>query len=271
MRIFEDVQFAARDSGPLALDLYVPGNDTQPTGLVCFAHGGGFVKGNRKGKPAGLLAEKLTEIGLAVASISYRLKTTDEELPTKERRRVFANRREAKEHGVALRPGLLGTRFEIARQDIGSAIEFLRDDKAPIPLSSIPLGYVGISAGGMVGMALAYPSDEDKLPQYEAPAFVIALGSTIVHPWALHDDGPPCLMIHSVEDKIISPSNCANLNGFIATTGAPIDIQFCARAGHNAPVRALFMNDAPDGTPYWQMALKLMRNAGMLTPSPADA
>lgn len=266
MLCHKDIPYTERAGQPLALDLYLP-DDAPPSGLMLFAHGGGFMKGDRTGPPAEKLAGKLTDLGVAMASVSYRLNTEDTNLPVPIRRQVYANRRRAKDNGIILQHNLMGPRFETARQDVGAAFQFLQSDRCPSNFSKLHMGLIGISAGGMVGLSLAFPSD--NLPDFEKPACVITLGAALQHPWALTKNAPPCLMLHSSEDRIVPTQNCELLAPLIAQTKAPIDIQICAKKGHNAPVHALFEGDAPDGTPYWQMALDLMRQAGVLNPSRA--
>lgn len=71
--------FAQRDSGPLALDLYLPAPTGKPTPLVVFAHGGGWEAGDRRldGPLAGSIeaqvATQLVAHGYALATVDYRL------------------------------------------------------------------------------------------------------------------------------------------------------------------------------------------------------
>ncbi|MCH2066759.1 MAG: hypothetical protein MK208_05985 [Shimia sp.] len=268
MQCLKDIPYIERDGQTLALDLFLP-DSTPPSGLMMFANGGGFMKGDRVGPPAEKLARRLTNLGVAMASISYRLNAEDTDLPVPIRRQVYANRRRAKDDGITLQHNLMGPRFEAARQDVGAAFEFLRRDQCPTNFNALPIGLIGISAGGMVGLSLVFPSD--NLPSYEKPACVIALGAALQHPWALTENAAPCLMLHSCEDRIVPTKNCEVLAPLIAQANAPIDIQICEKKGHNAPVHALFDGGAPNGTPYWQMALDLMRQAGVLSPSRAGA
>ncbi len=268
MQCLKDIPYIERDGQTLALDLYLP-DDAPLSGLMLFAHGGGFMKGERTGPPAKNLAGKLTDLGVAMASVSYRLNTEDTDLPVPIRRQVYANRRRAKDSGITLQHNLMGPRFEAARQDVGAAFDFLRSTQSPQDFSTLPMGLIGISAGGIVGLSLAFPTG--NLPSFQKPACVIALGAALQHPWALTENAPPCLILHSCEDRIVPTKNCEVLAALITNANAPIDIQICKKKGHNAPVHALFDGDAPSGTPYWQMALDLMRQTGVLSPSPEGA
>jgi predicted esterase len=266
MRSILGIDYVERAGTPLALDLYLP-DETPPTGLILFAHGGGFVKGNRTTAPAEKLAKRLTALGAAVASISYRLRTEDLALPVRQRRHIYANRKKAISLGVKLAHNHMGPRFEAARQDVGEAITFLRNGSGPYDFSQSEFGLIGISAGGMIGLSLAFP--DPLLPRFEKPACVVTLGAALQHPWTLQKDAPPCLMLHSVEDRIVPTENCSLIKPYIDEVHAPVTVQLCERRGHKAPVHALFRDSAPDGTPYWLQALALLRQAGVLNPLPA--
>ncbi|WP_294224799.1 hypothetical protein [uncultured Shimia sp.] len=268
MKSYLDIPYVERAGHTLSLDLFVPSD--QPTqGLMLFVHGGGFARGARQAAPSARLARRLTSMGVGLASVSYRLNTDDLDLPTRERRQVYANRQRAKTCGIQLKDKLMGPRFEAARQDVGAALAFFRDGDSPVNFSAHPIGLIGISAGGMIGLSLAFPSD--GLPTYEKPACVVALGATLQHPWTLTQDAPRCLMIHSVKDFIVPPENCEVLKPYAKSAEAPLDIQMCSREGHNAPAQALFSDDAPNGTPYWTMLRNLMRDSDIFNPSLATA
>ena len=268
MMRYLDIPYIERAGQSLSLDLFVP-SDQPAQGLMLFAHGGGFARGTRQAAPSARLARRLTSMGVGLASVSYRLNTDDLDLPTRERRQVYANRQRAKTCGIQLKDKLMGPRFEAARQDVGAALTFFRDGNSPVDFTARPIGLIGISAGGMIGLSLAFPSD--GLPTYEKPACVVALGATLQHPWALTRQASRCLMIHSVKDRIVSPENCKVLMRHAETVEAPLDIQMCLREGHNAPAQALFSDDAPNGTPYWAMLRNLMRDSGIFNPSLANA
>ncbi|GAB3675191.1 alpha/beta hydrolase fold domain-containing protein [Halopiger thermotolerans] len=69
---YEDVTYAEREAGELKLDLYVPEPETDdPTPLVVYVHGGGWVFETRKNAPD--LERFAAEWDCAMASVSYRL------------------------------------------------------------------------------------------------------------------------------------------------------------------------------------------------------
>lgn len=77
--VYRNQVFAQRDTGPLALDLYLPAPASKPVPLVVFAHGGGWEAGDRHldGALAGSIeaqvASALVSHGYALATVDYRL------------------------------------------------------------------------------------------------------------------------------------------------------------------------------------------------------
>ncbi len=266
MRVIQDVVYAERQGQPLALDLYLPSGSARAT--VLLAHGGGFFRGNRHAPRTPELAERICAEGLAVASVSYRLATPADVLPPQVRKAVKANRQRALDGGLTLARRLLGPAFEAARQDIGAAIGFLRSTSGQHGIASDRLAILGISAGGIAGLALGHPPA--ALPALPRPDAVLALGAACAHPWALHAAGPPCLMLHSVQDRIIAPSNAQQAQRAAMRANAPLVLLTCRRNGHNAPVLALLQDRDKDGVFYWDHMRALFRRAG-ITPSRAGA
>lgn len=266
MRILEDITYDERHGTPLALDLYLP--DGPASGTVFHAHGGGFFKGSRKGEGTTQLAERLTAEGLAMAAVSYSLGTPMDAFDEDTRRAIKRNRRRGLRVGLTTAKRLMGSAFEAARQDIGTAMKYIKDEQEQFDIKSKNQAIIGISAGGIAGLALAYPAP--NLPVYPRPNAVVALGSALMHPWALTPEGPPCLMIHSHFDRVIDPANAALAKRVSEEKAAPLIVLTCARKGHHAPGRALMEDDAPNGTPYWSVMLDMFREAGLFSPSPAD-
>lgn len=143
MLCLKDIPYIERAGQTLALDLFLP-DDEPPSGLMLLAHGGGFMKGDRAGPPAEKLAVKLTDLGVALASVIYRLNSEDTDLPVPVRRQVYAHRRRAKDCGITLHHNLMGPRFEAARQDVGAALQFLNSTQSPQDFSALAIGLIGI-------------------------------------------------------------------------------------------------------------------------------
>tara|TARA_R110002072_G_scaffold145460_1_gene291899 strand:+ start:27925 stop:30336 length:2412 start_codon:yes stop_codon:yes gene_type:complete len=69
--VIREIEFAKPDGHSLKLDLYLPADRSEPVPVVVFVHGGGWKNGSRESGEK--TAAWLTEHGIAVASIDYRL------------------------------------------------------------------------------------------------------------------------------------------------------------------------------------------------------
>ncbi|MEP2530509.1 hypothetical protein [Shimia sp.] len=262
MRVLGDIPYSGRQGIPLALDLYLPETPAQAT--VLHAHGGGFFKGHRRAKRVRPLAERLTQQGLALASVSYRLATPPTAFTASDLEIIRESRKRSLRQGVSIAKRMLGPAFEAARQDIGTALSFLRLNHSRYDIQSDKVAVLGISAGGIAGFSLAYPPA--NLPQFPKPDAVVALGATMVQPWEFTKNGPPALLIHSQQDNIIAPGNAQNTFAAAQMVGAPVTVLTCERKGHNAPVQALLQDDANDELPYWDHMTTLFETAGLISP-----
>ncbi len=226
---------------------------------MLFAHGGGFFKGDRRAGRVAELAKALTDEGFAMASASYRLATPLAEFPQDEQARIRAGQRRGRRAGLTLANRLTGAAQEAARRDLGQAISFLRREASALGLPPGKVPMIGVSAGGIAGLSLAFPPK--SLPPSAAPDAVFALSGAVIQPWRIAPEAPPCLMLHSVVDKIIAPENAALAAHHAKATGAPLRLLTCARVGHNAPVDALLGDMDENGTPYWDHMLGLFEAA----------
>lgn len=83
-QVLRNQVFAGRETGPLALDVFLPAGGRQPRPLVVYVHGGGWEAGNRyldgasaaAGAAESRAAEQLLRRGFAVATLDYRLSVT---------------------------------------------------------------------------------------------------------------------------------------------------------------------------------------------------
>lgn len=261
-----DIVYCQRPTGPLALDLYLP-ESVSARALILFAHGGGFTRGARDTPDTRAMAARLNSAGFAMASVSYRLGGGFADLPESYHKPVRQNRRATIQAGLTLKPRLFGAAFEVARQDIGEALSYLRAHLASWQIESDRVGFLGISAGAIAGLSLAYPPE--NLPSPARPDALFALSGAMVQPWRLHRDGPPCLMLNSVFDRIIPPENAARVAATAKACDAPVTALTCQRKGHNAPVIALNEDSDETGTPYWEQMVGFF--ARSLSPSCAGA
>lgn len=134
----------------LMLDVYEPYNDTPgiKRPLLVLAHGGSFVQGNRKTNDMVTICSNLAKRGFVVASIQYRLGVN-----------IFSGNTLEKEFSHAVWR---------ATQDGRAAIRWFRRNAVDTNTFSIDTNNIftgGVSAGGVMGMHLAFLDTEQELAQ----------------------------------------------------------------------------------------------------------
>ena len=122
----EDIVFATIDERELKLDLALPEDSNNPP-LVVYIHGGGWSQGNRKPNRI----EFLSELGFAVASISYR----------------FSDK----------------ATFPAQVHDCKGAIRWLRANAEEYGFDATRVGVVGTSAGGHLALMLGVTGDDEQM------------------------------------------------------------------------------------------------------------
>lgn len=255
MRITPDIAYD--DSNPaLALDLYVP--ESRAKGVILFAHGGGFHKGNRKNGFPHELAERWTHEGYALASAGYRTGTGLEDFPDQERGAIKRSTRKSGELGLPIARRLYGPAFEAARRDISKALDALRGLAHELGVDQPRPALLGVSAGGIAGLSLAFEPESARFPC--RPSAVIALSAAIVQPWSLKDDGAPCLMLNACFDRIVPPAAAEAADHAARAAQAPVTVEICTRKGHNQTVEALLHDRNQHGATYFSRAMHLIEN-----------
>jgi acetyl esterase/lipase len=207
--------YAARDELALALDLYRPARQAkdetrEPHPCVVVVHGGSWHYGDSGQLPR--LNRYLAARGYAVAAISYRLAPH--------------------------------FRFPAPRDDVLSAIEFLKANAAELGIDPRKIVLLGRSAGGHLALLAAYTADDpairgvialyaptDLLYGYDHPArkrimdgiplvenFLGGPPSTIRDRYAFASptshttrDCPPTLLIHGGRDNLVAPAHSERL------------------------------------------------------------
>lgn len=237
----------------LALDLYLP-DDLTATACVIYAHGGGFRRGARHHVEAAHFAQHLTDAGFAVASISYRLGTGTDAFSQKDQDYIEAYAARGAKLGLRMSPKLYGTAFMAAMEDMSKAIEYLWVEGAALGIAQRKIGVLGVSAGGIAGLALAYPPTHWAV-RVSKPDAVVAISSAIVQPWRIEEDGPPCMMIHGPQDRIISIED-AQIGAMRAEqAGAPVTLIDTAVPGHATQVDVVLDGADAEGVPYMQTVI----------------
>ena len=251
MKCVSDIVYDPRHG--LELDLYLPDNLTADA-CVIYAHGGGFRRGNRAAVETGHFAQNLTDAGFAMASISYRLNTALDTFLDEDAEQIQTHMARSAKVGLTLSPNFYGASFIAAMEDMSNAIEYLWVEGDRLGITSRKLGILGISAGGIAGLALAYPP-MPWMQRVSRPDAVVAISSALVHPWRLEADGPPCLMFHGPNDRSIDIGNAQLGAARAQQVGAPVTLIDTKIKGHVSQIDEVLDGAHPDGTTYMQMII----------------
>ncbi len=225
---------------------------------ILYAHGGGFMKGNRKDVTAKRLAEKLCPEGVMVASFDYRLKANISAFPLENQPAIIAAQARTARVGMPINPYFCGPRFYAALEDLSDAVFFLRDIDGPAASKTGPLLALGVSAGGIAALSLAF-RPRGVWEELSQPDAVIGLAAAMVQPWRLASDGLPSLLFHGRTDRIISPTNTRFITRRVATSAAPLEVIVTDTRGHNTQIDLFIDGNDPDGNPWLNKARRMMR------------
>ncbi|GAB7003476.1 alpha/beta hydrolase [Nocardioides sp. AN3] len=127
--ITRDLEYANAGEHSLQLDLYVPETPAVPS-LAIYIHGGGFRVGD-KGDDAGHRPQTVASLGLAVASVNYRLRDVGH--------------------------------FPDQVHDIKAAIRWLRGNAASLGVDASRIGLWGSSAGAILAALTGLTSGDADL------------------------------------------------------------------------------------------------------------
>lgn len=229
----------------LLLDAYVPKGPVH--GAVLYLHGGGFLKGSRGEPVAGQLAQRLGPMGFAVVSADYRLRQGLGDFTPKEALAIAAMQARSQAIGLTLAGRLCGPAMIAAMRDAGAALDALRAGLVP-GLQGLPIVIVGVSAGGIAGLSLAYPPKGEAVARPDA---VLAIAGAMVQPWRLLPDGPPCILLHGRADRVIGLENPRLAARRATARGAPLRLVETGVAGHNTQVAAFLDGQDAQGRPFF--------------------
>jgi len=130
----------------LNMDIYMPHGDTmQHRPVIIFAHGGSFVGGTRDLDDMRYYCKKFAQKGYITATIDYRLESIASVSNTQK----------------------MVTEVIRAQQDGRAAVRFFRADAAgsnTYKVDDTQIFFAGTSAGGILGIHLAYMDTTDPLP-----------------------------------------------------------------------------------------------------------
>jgi acetyl esterase/lipase len=230
---------------PLSLDLYVP---SRPAGALClYLHGGGWRVGGRADGPGRAKTwspsffEQVADLGLAVASIDYRLS------------------------GEAV--------FPAQRDDVAQAASFLAAHRGDYGITTSRTVAWGVSAGGHLAALHALTSGPaeagiDAVACWYTPTDLRALPGDIEDAGGTGDRGPgsreagligaaladrpdladaaspvrfaragapPFLFLHGAADGLVPPRQSQRLADALTAAGAVATVELVAGAGHMFP------------------------------------
>lgn len=162
--VYDDVPYGvARQGGKsiaLHCSLYLPQDTASRPPLFVWFHGGAFKFGSYKQKMARRLGRRLSKMGIAVASVEYRLRGTAGDLSAGVAGNVDAYQRH---RDKLIRPGLCEFRSLVALED-GARFLAWAQDEAPRFGWSEKRVLGGSSAGGITAFNIAFGSTPLGLP-----------------------------------------------------------------------------------------------------------
>jgi acetyl esterase/lipase len=241
---------------------------------VVFLHGGGFLRGSPDDGVGAALARRLAGSKWAVTCATYRLGATAADLPGPTAADVAAEAARSRRAGVALAPRLLGPAFAAALDDAAAALRDLRAGRAlrdaglrtgELPAAGLPVAVFGVSAGGILALALRWPPA--RLAQHGPPPdATIAVAAALTQPWRLTPGGPPAILFHGARDRIVPPAVAQVGARRARARGAPLQVLDTGTAGHNAQVGAVLDGHDPAGRPWFDRVAAMLAAAAPQAP-----
>jgi acetyl esterase/lipase len=218
------------DGVELKIDLYYPSSADAPLPVTVYVHGGGWIKGDKRG---GAKIPALQEVGFLVAAIDYRLapqyqfpamiedvKCAIRSLRTHageynlDPNRIGAWGSSAGGHLVSL----LGTSDESAGFDVGEYLEHSSRVQA------------AVSVFGPTDLTMDFKDNlTDKASNLVFGGFDLALASSISYVSA---DDPPFLLLHGEEDSRVPIEQSQRLLATLQAVGVPARLVTVKNAGH---------------------------------------
>ena len=158
---------------------------------------------------------------------------------------------------MPVNPHFCGPRFYAALEDMSDAITYLRQKNGPLAGKTGPLLALGVSAGGIAALSLAFPprGSWEGLAQPDA---AIGLCAAMVQPWRLSKDGLPSLLFNGYRDRIISPLNTKFIARRAVGTSAPLEVITTDTDGHNPQIDLFINGHDPAGKPWLDRARRMM-------------
>lgn len=240
----------------LSLDLLLPPGP--PRAVILYLHGGGFRKGARRGPEVDALAPVVESKGIALAAADYRLNTGLDAFSPDDQRVITSIQRRAAARGSGIARALCGPAFAAAIFDASAAIRALRAGQVTPLTAGLPIVILGLSAGGIAGLALAHPPAE-WAARLHFPDAVMAVSAAVVMPWRLAPGRPPCRMLNSAMDRIIPIANPRRAASIAHAADADLALTESHTRGHNMQWETFLTGNDPSGRRYFDLLDDLIR------------
>jgi acetyl esterase/lipase len=247
-RVDRDLSFFETDAGALRLDLYRP-RDRTDIPFVVFAHGGGWIQGDKGFRP---LFPMLCDAGIAVADVQYRL-APGAQFPVPVRDVVAVVtwlRANADEYGIDPARGALAGYSAGAHL---AALVAVAPDVPAFQPDVRPDQPVGVDA--LVGFSGIYDlADPDSMASSLVQAFVGADAPESTYEQASpvdHTDGddPSAMLLHGTEDGVVPYRSATRLRDSLGAADVPVELFTAEEAGHG-------LIDAPSWQAEYEPALR---------------
>jgi acetyl esterase/lipase len=167
----------------LKLDLYQPAGDSERRRpVIIWAHGGGFVTGDKRWPADVAVVEDFTRRGWVVASINYRLRTS-----------------------VSTADNLAAARD--GQHDMQAAVRWVRRYATHYRVNADAIVVAGVSAGGIVALHTNFnPGDAGLSGNPGYPSNVaagVAVSAAALDPVIIGPKEPPIAMFHAADDTVV--------------------------------------------------------------------
>jgi acetyl esterase/lipase len=188
----------------LKLDLYQPAGDPeQQRPVIVWAHGGGFVTGDKQWPSEVAVVEDFTRRGWVVASINYRLR-------------------------ASVSTGGYAAPARDGQHDMQAAVRWVRRYATRYRVNPDAIVAAGVSAGGIMALNTNFnPGDAGLSGNPGYPSNVaagIAVSAAVLEPAIIGPKEPPIAMFHAADDTVVpvalAEATCAATTALLNTLPA---------------------------------------------------
>ena len=251
MKLVRDIVYDTRHGN--ALDLYLP-QSLSAKACIVFISGQGFQSVRRDDPAAGYFAKELTEAGFAVASISCRRRVGEGAFSQADAEAIALGSKRSRQAGLRLSPRLTSYGYMAAMEDLSTAIGFVRREAENLGLLTCETGVLGVSAGAVAALGLAYPPAK-WARRLHKPDAVVAIAGAVAQPWCLDGCHPPCLMFNGMQDPEIDMRDALMAAERADRIGVPLHLVDMGASGHPSIIDGVLDGWDEKGRKYLDMLL----------------